>query len=486
MEILLEQTSNKLMVDLVKTYRIPLDIHPRLLDLKFTMDRLPGNAFGIYTKFLWFSGVHFLTWRNSCSCVLDDLPTDGYDRNDVERLCVRLVCLRKMGGETSIYGFMTLPSWGDAKVVEESHHFSSPLLERVPSHTTVPTTKGAMISLPTTDEIVASILDLRLTEKSKGPALVRVFLDSDVIAEPSWPLKKRELKKKASEVNSSALELGHAEGMNEADLTDFCAEIKDSLEKDESISTRAASTPIPCLGKRLGAPPSMAIVSATEPSHVGTLVHASTSGRSLSLGGVVASGDARKSGAHVLRCQVDPLDFLARSALAHDVEYDQVLEDDFGTATRGEEIDLTLFPLTPSSNQMSYPYEDLANHFNVLSALLVSRGVELNSRYTGLVKARNRLQEKFDRKKDAATDKVKELQTELPDARVASIGLSEEFSQVDAKLSDQVLVFRDLQNQLVLEKARSQGYKDDVDGLREEVTWFIGSVSYAFAFNFNR
>nr|GEU55889.1 hypothetical protein [Tanacetum cinerariifolium] len=349
------------------------------------MDHLPGNAFGIYTKFLWFSGVHFLTWRNSCSCVLDDLPTDGYNRNDVERLCVRLVCLRNMGGETSIYDFMTLPSWGDAKVVEESHHFSSPLLERVPSHTTVPTTEGAMISLPTIDEIVASLLDLRLTEKSKGPALVR-----------------------------------------------------DSLEKDESISTRAASTPILCLGKRLGAPPSMAIVSATEPSHIGTLVHASTSGRSVSLRGVVASGDARKSGAHVLRCQVDLLDFLARSALAHDVD----------------------------PNQMSYPYEGASSphileksgmvvifskSFQCSYALLVSRGVELNSRYTGLVTARNRLQEKFDRK----VRYVKVLRSKVTD--------------LDG------LVFRDLQNQLVLEKARSQGYKDDVDGLREEVTWFIGS-----------
>nr|GEZ27049.1 hypothetical protein [Tanacetum cinerariifolium] len=93
---------------------------------------------------------------------------------------------------------------------------------------------------------------------------------------------------------------------------------------------------------------------------------------------------------------------------------------------------------------------DLANCFKVLSALLISHGVEVNSRYTGLVTARNHLRKKFDQKarelraqKDAASDKVKELQTELTD--------------------------------LALEKARSQGYKDAMDGFREEATQFVGS-----------
>ncbi|GKA85066.1 hypothetical protein Tco_0806720 [Tanacetum coccineum] len=114
--------------DLVKTFRIPLDLHPRLLDSTFTIDRLPSDAIGIYSKFLWFFGVrmpfltfllyvlkyfkntedicmddgpsslkkwkskfllidhraipdHF-TWRHSHSYVSDDLPADGYDRND--------------------------------------------------------------------------------------------------------------------------------------------------------------------------------------------------------------------------------------------------------------------------------------------------------------------------------------------------------------------------------------------------------------------
>ncbi|GKG62390.1 hypothetical protein Tco_0634163, partial [Tanacetum coccineum] len=59
--------------------------------------------------------------------------------------------------------------------------------------------------------------------------------------------------------------------------------------------------------------------------------------------------------------QMDPLDFLAHSALARDAEYDQILDDDFGTTTRGEDIDLTLFPLDPGPYHMPYPYEGVSS-----------------------------------------------------------------------------------------------------------------------------
>nr|GEU56883.1 hypothetical protein [Tanacetum cinerariifolium] len=479
--------------DLVKTYRIPLDLHPRLPDPRFTMDHLPGDAIGIYFEFLWFSGVRipFLTFFLS------------------------MLKYFKM----SIYDFMTLLPWGDAKVAEESHHLSSLVLERVLLHTTAPAAECAM---------------------------VMVHLASDTAPEPSQPSKKRKLKKRALEAGSSAPKLGQAEGMNEADLTDICAKIENSLERGEGTSTRVASAPTPRLGKGLGDPPSMAVVSASGSSHVRTSVHDSTFGRSFSLGGAAVSGHARKSEAEVVRHRMDPLDSLACSALARDVEYDQIPEDDYGTATRGassppytkeewnglhvsednilckdifkdpdvymKALDRTITPAELKRTESLLPL-DLSNRFNVLSALLVSHGAELNSRYTGLVIARNRLQEKFDRKagyvkvlclevttldgklemmqndcdalgqensemrsqKDVASDKVKELHTELTEARVASIGFSEELSKTDAKLSDQALVVRDFHNQLALEKAKSQGYKDAVNGLREEVTQFVGS-----------
>ncbi|GJV80952.1 hypothetical protein Tco_1516822 [Tanacetum coccineum] len=216
--------------------------------------------------------------------------------------------------EMSIYDFMTFPSWGYAKVVKESHHLSSSLLERVSSHTTAPAVevrvRSALDTMPEPSRPSKGRKLRKRASKSGSSALE--------LGQPA--IKKRKLRKRASEPGSSAPELGQAKGVDEADLTDFCAKIKNSFERDE------------------GAPPSVADVSASGPSHVGTSVHASTSGCNLSLGGAVVSGHAEKSGAEVLRRQVDLMDFFARSALARDVEYDQIPEDDFSTTTRGEDV----------------------------------------------------------------------------------------------------------------------------------------------------
>ncbi|GJW40315.1 putative reverse transcriptase domain-containing protein [Tanacetum coccineum] len=40
--------------------------------------------------------MDYLTWRSPQSCVFDDFPTDGYDQNDVTRLCARLARLRDL------------------------------------------------------------------------------------------------------------------------------------------------------------------------------------------------------------------------------------------------------------------------------------------------------------------------------------------------------------------------------------------------------
>ncbi|GJW18256.1 reverse transcriptase domain-containing protein [Tanacetum coccineum] len=434
--------------------------------------------------------VDHLHWRHYHSFVYDDLPTDGYDRNDVEWLRVHLIRLREIReevlvrSEMNIYDFMTLPSWGDAKIVEKPHHLFEPLLERVSSHTAAHVAEDALIPLPTLEEL-------------------------------SQPSKKRRLKKRASEAGSSAPELGQAEGMNEADITDFCTELKDSMERDECTSIRATSVPTPRLGKRLGPPPSMAVVSVFGPAHVGTSAHASTSGRSLAFGGSVAGGFAEKSRAEDVWRQMDPLDALAHSVLSRDTEYDEIPKDDFGTTTRGEEIELTLFPFALGPYHMSYPYEgvsshlytkeewdgshapesnilckdifkdldvcrkaldrtinpvelrrtesllllELSNRVNVLSALLVSHGTELNYRYTDLVASRVRLQQKVDRK----TGYVKVLRSEVTSLddkhekvqRVASVGLTKELSRTDANLSEQVLTVRDLPNELALERLLS-------------------------------
>ncbi|GKG55746.1 hypothetical protein Tco_0574640, partial [Tanacetum coccineum] len=94
----------------------------------------------------------------------------------------------------------------------------------------------------------------------------RVHSASDTTPELSQPSKKRKLKKRALEAGSSALELGQAKGMDGAYLTNFFAEIENSIERDEGISMRVVSAPTSRLGKRLGVPPSMVVVSASGPS----------------------------------------------------------------------------------------------------------------------------------------------------------------------------------------------------------------------------
>nr|GEU91895.1 transposase (putative), gypsy type [Tanacetum cinerariifolium] len=499
--------------DLVKTYRIPLDLHPRLHDPGFIMDHLPGDAIGIYFEFLWFSGIRipfstfllsvlkyfkvhisqlvplglnkvvsfevmchglnivpivtlfrvfqclckqgvwfsfskhrntedvcidngpsslkkwkdkfflidrraipdYLTWRHSCSCVSNNLPTDGYDRNDVERLCARLICLCKMREEVLVHSRL-ISVWfnkecdlffqridDNAGRLGESYHLSLPLLERVSSHTTAPATKGAMSPLPTPDEIDASLPDPRLTKKSKVPSRVRVYSASDTVPEPSRTSKKEEAKEK-SEAGSSTSD----------------------LERDESTSTRADSALTPRLGKRLCAPLSMAIVNASRPSHVGTSVHASTSGRSFSLG--VACG--------LLSAVVSGHAGMSRAECSAGFPWAK---------------------LNSRNNRLQEKFDQKAGYVKVLCwevATLDGKIERIQKDCDGLGPKNRELRSQ----KDVASDKVKELQTELTDAKVASIGLSEELSKTDAKLFDQ-----------------ASGYKDVVDGLKEEVTRFVSS-----------
>ncbi|GKB50014.1 hypothetical protein Tco_0900767 [Tanacetum coccineum] len=378
--------------------------------------------------------LNYLTWRHSCSCVLDDLPSDGYDRNDVQRLRVRLICLCEMREEVLVRSGLS------------SVWFNKECDPRVPSHTTAPAIEDAIISLPTPDEVAASLPDSCLTK-----------------------------------------ELDQAEGVNKDDLANFCAKIEDSLEWDEGVSTRAVSVSTPRLGKRFDVPPSTVVVSAFEPPHARVSVPASTFGHSLSLGGTFASGHTGKFRAEVVRRQMDPLDCLACSALGCDAEYDQIpnddFDDDFGTATRGEEIDLTLFPLAPGPYHMPYPYEGISSPLYTKEEKALDRTItpaELR-RTESLLPLELSNHDKLNQKKrvikllrlevTSLDDKLEKLQGDY-DALV----LSEELTLTDwLSIKKQALTVRDLQNELALEKSKSQGYKDAMDGLREEVAQFVGS-----------
>ncbi|GJS87741.1 hypothetical protein Tco_0770377 [Tanacetum coccineum] len=156
---------------------------------------------------------------------------------------------------------------------------------------------------------------------------------------------------------------------------------------------------------------------------------------------------------------------------------------------------------------------------SVLTALLASHSMEMNSRYTALVASNTRLREKIKRKVgyltelcfeisdleekhekvhqdwhaldkenkdlhslcDGSFNEVKRLRDQLVEVEAAA-RLADELARTDANLSDQALVVRDLKNELALERYESQGYRDAAtivehlfDDLRSEVTHFVSS-----------
>ncbi|GJV47962.1 hypothetical protein Tco_1438174 [Tanacetum coccineum] len=168
----------------------------------------------------------YLTWRHSHSFVFDDLPIDGYDQNDVEQLCAHLTRLREMneavlvrselssvwsnqkcdavfrrkddGSEMSIYDFMTLPTWENARVIEEPHEFTNSILQRVQNYTTAPISEGTPIHLPTSEEITDSQHDPQRAKKAKDPVKRKAVAPLVGPSEPNQPRMKKRLRKGSS------------------------------------------------------------------------------------------------------------------------------------------------------------------------------------------------------------------------------------------------------------------------------------------------
>ncbi|GKD19618.1 hypothetical protein Tco_1208776 [Tanacetum coccineum] len=423
------------LVDLVKTFRIHANLHPRLPDPALTMDHLPDDAIDHRAI------PDHLTWRHSHSCVSDDLPIDGYDQNDVEQLCARVIRLREMKEEVLLCSglssvwlnkkydpvFRKKVEDADAKIVEELYHLPILLLDRVSKHTTAPSAEGVPVSLPTPDE-----------GKARPTSIV--------VSEFNRPSKNKKLRKRAWEVGSSAPEVEQIEDLN--DVSDFWVDLENSLERTGSIPARAVSSPTPHLGKRLGPPPSSSFVVVSEPLQIGGSVHASTSDCSVARKGSATGGFTGKPGVEDVQRCLDPLDTLARSALARDSEYDQIPEDDFATASRGEEIDLTLFPLALCPFWTSFPVFD--GNF-----LLLTKGKLKPDRKTKYVKELRSEVTALDKKLEEAQGDCSVLAQENRELRAQNEASSEE-------------------NELALERSKSQEYKDIAEGLRTEVTRFVG------------
>nr|GEU97664.1 hypothetical protein [Tanacetum cinerariifolium] len=245
------------------------------------------------------------------------------------------------------------------------------------------------------------------------------------------------------------------------------------------------------------APPYLSHATFSDPSHVGTssVANASSFDHADVRKGDVVIDVVGKACAKVIRQQLDPMNVLDQSALSHS---DQIPNDEFSTATLGEEIDLMLFPLDLGPNCMSYLFPDSegsdplkytreewdgphASEANILSkdifkdpnvfkraldrtitladlkrteSLLPLQLFNRMSVLTSLfVVSNTRLREKIKRKLGYLTElhseisdlgekheKVKRIDGQLIEAEVAAARLADELARIDTKLSYQALV----------------------------------------------
>nr|GEX94298.1 reverse transcriptase domain-containing protein [Tanacetum cinerariifolium] len=395
--------------NLVKTFCIPANLHPHLPDHALTMDCLPDDTIGVYSEYLGFFDVR--------------IPF-------------------------STFLLFVLKNFKDH--ISQLVHLG---LNKVVSFEVV---------CRDLDEVAAAQLDPRLVKKSNDLCKGKVRPTSVVVSELNRPYKKRKLRKRASE-----------------------ADLKNSLERTGSTLARAVSALTPHLGKRLGPPPSSSFVVVSKPLQIGGSVHAFTFEHDFSRKGSATGGFAEKPRAEDVRCCLDPLDTLACGALAYDSKYDQIPMDDFAIASRGEEIDLTLFPLASAPYVIPYPFD--GNHSPPYSrkqwdgphALEDNIPVKeifkdldvckrLNKHFSNLVNRKSRTQEKIDRK----TKYVKELRSKVT-------ALDKELEKAQGNCSVLAQENRELcshneasfeENELALERSKSQEYKDIAEGLRAKVT----------------
>nr|GEX17757.1 hypothetical protein [Tanacetum cinerariifolium] len=185
---------------------------------------------------------------------------------------------------------------------------------------------------------------------------------------------------------------------------------------------------------------------------------------------------------------VDTMDVLAQSALARDQEYDQNLDYDFSTATLGEEIDLTLFPLVPGPFGMPYPFADGKGSDSpkyTREEWDGSHASEANILSKEFFKDPNVCRRALDQTITLAELKRTEslLLLQLSNwMSVLTTLLTSQGREMNSRYTALALVVRDLENDLALERSKYQEYRDAAtiaehffNKLRSEVFRFVGS-----------
>nr|GEZ66643.1 hypothetical protein [Tanacetum cinerariifolium] len=98
----------------------------------------------------------------------------------------------------NIYDFMTLPTWENAKVVEEPHEFTNSILQSVQNYTTATAAEDTHIPLHTLEEVADGQPDSKLAKKAKAPVKWKASVSSVGPSEPDQSRRINRLRKKAS------------------------------------------------------------------------------------------------------------------------------------------------------------------------------------------------------------------------------------------------------------------------------------------------
>ncbi|GJS16228.1 putative ribonuclease H-like domain-containing protein [Tanacetum coccineum] len=137
----------------------------------------------------------YLIWRHSHSCVSDDLPLNGYDQNHVEQLCVHFIKLREIN-EAIIFRSGLSSVW--------SNQLCDLVFRRMD------------------DNSVMSIYDFMNLPSGGGGAKVTAAQPDLVLAKKSKALAR-----------SSTPVLEQTEDVEDADISNFCADLENSLLGNE-------------------------------------------------------------------------------------------------------------------------------------------------------------------------------------------------------------------------------------------------------------
>nr|GEY94779.1 putative reverse transcriptase domain-containing protein [Tanacetum cinerariifolium] len=151
-------------------------------------------------------------------------------------------------------------------------------------------------------------------------------------------------------------------------------------------------------------------------------------------------------------------------------------DDDFGTTTRGEEIDLMLFPLSPGPYHMPYLHEGSGVCRKALDQTITPAELRRTKSLIPLELLNYaHLHDKFDKKKGDVKllhSKVTYLDSKIEDLQRGYNTLGQENRKLRSQRDAAFEEVRMLQSQLTNAKTTS----DVMDGLREEVTQFVGTT----------